>query len=92
MRFVHKTQFEAYGLDGGPLHDVTCIAYLLDPSCFTLKSMYTAIDIKSDISYGRTVCDAFDILKKPHNTRVGMSIDLDRFWDMMEDCIRSYGK
>ncbi|MCL2367463.1 MAG: ribosylpyrimidine nucleosidase [Oscillospiraceae bacterium] len=90
MRFVLKTQFEVYGLAGGPLHDVTCVAYLTDPACFTVKSMYTAIDLKSDLCYGRTVCDVSDVLKQPHNSKVGMGIDLERFWDLMEACIRRY--
>ncbi len=90
MRFVLKTQNEVYGLSGGPLHDATCIAYLTEPSCFSVKSMYTAIDIKSELCYGRTVCDVLDVLKKPHNTKVGMSIDVDVFWSMVEGCIKNY--
>jgi len=90
MRFTLKTQKEAFGLDGGPLHDATCIAYLIEPSYFEMKSMYTAIDIKSELSYGRTVCDVLDVLKKPHNSKVGMNIDVDGFWNMVEGCIRNY--
>ena len=90
MRFVLKTQKEEFGLEGGPLHDATCIAYLTDPSLFKLQSMYTAIDIKSELCYGRTVCDILDVLKKPHNSKVGISIDVDRFWNMLEKSIKNY--
>ena len=90
MRFVLKTQNEEFGLSGGPLHDATCIAYLTDPSLFILESMYTAIDIKSELCYGRTVCDVLDVLKKPHNSKVGMKIDVDEFWNMVERSIKSY--
>jgi len=90
MRYVLKTQNEVYSLAGGPLHDATCIAYLIEPSCFTLKPMYTAIDIRSELCCGRTVCDVLDVLKKPHNTKVGISVDVDRFWNMVERCIKDY--
>ena len=90
MRFVLKTQNEEFGLSGGPLHDATCIAYLTDPSLFILESMYTAIDIKSELCYGRTVCDVNDVLKKPHNSLVGMKIDSDGFWNMVEASIKNY--
>jgi ribosylpyrimidine nucleosidase len=90
MRFVFKTQNVEFGLAGGPLHDATCIAYLIEPSFFTVKSMYTAIDIKSELCYGRTVCDVLDVLKKPHNAKVGMSIDVNEFWNMVEQSIKSY--
>lgn len=78
------------GLDGGPVHDATCIAYLIEPSYFETQSMYTTVDIKSELSYGRTVCDVLDVLKKPHNTKVGMNINVDGFWDVVEACIRNY--
>ena len=90
MRFVLKTQYEEFGLAGAPLHDATCIAYLTDPSLFEMQSMYTAIDIKSELCYGRTVCDVNDVLKKPHNSLVGMNIDSEGFWNMVEGCIKNY--
>ena len=90
MRFVLKTQKIEFDLDGGPLHDATCIAYLIDPSAFVLKSMYTEIDIKSELCYGRSVCDILDVLKKPHNSKVGITIDVAEFWNMVERSIKTY--
>lgn len=90
MRFVLKSQNEVFGLEGGPLHDATCIAYLIDSACVTAQPMHVAIDIKSELCYGRTVCDVLDVLEKPHNANVGMGIDVGAFWDMVETCIRRY--
>jgi len=90
MRFTYKTQNEAYGLAGGPVHDATCIAYLIDPNAFTLKEMYTEIDISGGPSYGRSVCDYFGSSKKAANAKVGITLDNDKFWDMVEACIRMY--
>lgn len=90
MRFTFKTQHEAYGLAGGPVHDATCIGYLIDPTAYTVKDMYTEIDITGGPSYGRSVCDYFGATGKPANSKVGITLDNARFWDLVEECVRMY--
>jgi ribosylpyrimidine nucleosidase len=90
MRFTYRTQNEVYGLDGGPVHDATCIGYLIDPTIFEVKDMYTEIDITGGPSYGRSVCDVFGNSHKSPNCKVGITLDNKRFWDLVEDCIQMY--
>lgn len=90
MRFFNKTQHEVFGWAGGPLHDPITIAYLIDPTVITTKSMYTSIDIRSTESYGRTNCDYFNYTDKEHNSNVAIDIDVDKFWDIIEDNLRRY--
>jgi ribosylpyrimidine nucleosidase len=90
MKYFSKTQKMVFGWEGGPLHDPTCIAYLIDPSCIELKSMYTEIDISGDSSYGRTNCDFFNISGKEHNSKVAIEIDANKFWNIIEECIKYY--
>lgn len=90
MRFTYKTQNEVYGLAGGPVHDATCIGYLIDPTAYTLQDMYTVIDISGGPSYGRSVCDYFGNTGKPANSKVGITLDNNHFWDLVESCIRMY--
>jgi len=52
--------------------------------------MYTEIDISGGPSYGRSVCDYFGSSEKPANAKVGITLDNDKFWDMVEACIRMY--
>ena len=54
------------------------------------KNVYVSIDIKSEESYGRTNCDMFDYLKKPHNCDVAYDIDVEKFWDIIEPGIKNY--
>lgn len=91
MTFFNKTQKEVFGWEGGPLHDPVTIAYLIDPTVLTLKEMYTEIDIRSVQSYGRTNCDFFHYSGKAPNSFVAVDIDTEKFWDIVEDGIRSYG-
>ena len=90
MNFTLKTQHEAYGLAGGPVHDATCIGYLIKPECITTKDMYVEIDVNEGPCYGRTVCDELGVLGKEPNAKVGTHIDTKSFWDLVEECVRMY--
>ena len=90
MRFFCKTQKEVFGWEGGPLHDSTTIAYLIDPSVLTLKYVHGSVEIRSEESYGRTNCDIFDYMKKEPNMNVAVDIDVEKFWNLVETCIKCY--
>lgn len=90
MNFTLKTQHDNYGLAGGPVHDATCVAYLINPDAFNVQPMFVEIDVNSGPCYGRTVCDALGVLGKPANTKVGITLDTAWFWDLVEDCVRRY--
>lgn len=90
MRFTLKTAHECFGLDAGPMHDVTCVAYLIAPELFTMRDMYTEIDLEHGPSYGRTVCDWSGYMGKTPNSKVGITLDLDKFWDMVEGAISKF--
>ncbi len=92
MNFTLKTQFENYGLAGGPVHDATCIGYLINPDGIKTQDMYVEVDVNSGPCYGRTVCDELGVLGKPANTKVGITIDTDWFWGLVEECVRGYIK
>lgn len=92
MTFFNRTQKEVYGWEGGPLHDPVTIAYLIDPSVLTLKEMFTQIDIRSEQSYGRTNCDFFHYLKREPNSRVAVDINVEKFWNIVEQEIARYGQ
>ena len=75
---------------GGPLHDPVTIASLIDDDLVKWQKMNVTIDLSHLSSYGRTNCDVYDYLKLPHNCLVAMDINVDRFWDIIEEGIRYY--
>lgn len=85
-----KTQKEVFGWEGGPLHDPVTIAYLIDKSVLKVKAMNVEIDIRSVSSYGRTNCDYFGYLKKENNVDVAIDIDVEKFWNIIEEGLRRY--
>lgn len=92
MRFTLETQRKYNGLDAGPVHDVTCIGYLIAPQLFTMRKMYCELDLSHGPSYGRTVCDYVGRLHKQPNALVGVTLDLDRFWDLVAETLAMYGE
>lgn len=90
MRFFGQQQKKVFGWEGGPLHDPTCIAYLIDPSCIEVKPMFTEIEIRSEKSYGRTLCDYFNITNNEPNSLVALKLDVEKYWNLVEECIRLY--
>ena len=54
------------------------------------KPMHAEIDIRSVQSYGRTNCDFFGYQKLEPNADVGIGIDAEKFWDMVEEVLKMY--
>lgn len=90
MRHFCKSQKETFGWEGGPLHDPITVAYLIDPTVLRVKPMNVRVELRSTDSYGRTNCDAFDYLHLPHTADVAVDIDVERFWDIIEENLRLY--
>ncbi|MBQ6125569.1 MAG: ribosylpyrimidine nucleosidase [Erysipelotrichaceae bacterium] len=90
MRFTFSSQ-AVNGLDAGPVHDVTAVTYLVAPELYHKQDMFVEIDTnRYGPGYGRTICDANNRYHRKPNTTVGLSIDLDRFWDLVEDTLRRH--
>ncbi len=90
MKHFCKSQKEVFGWEGGPLHDPITVAYLIDPTVLTTKPMHAEIDIRGTQSYGRTNCDYFGYQKKEPNADVAIDIDVEKFWNMIEEGLRLY--
>ena len=89
MRFTFHTQ-KINGLSAGPVHDVLTAAWLVKPELFEIKPMCVEIDLTHGPCYGRTVCDATGRTGRTPNARVGLGIDLEGFWDLVEDTLRRH--
>ena len=89
MRFTFHSQ-AVNGLSAGPVHDVTAVAYLIVPEIYETKDMHVDIDLSKGLCYGRTVCDYNNRTGLPKNATVGLSLDLPKFWDLVESTLRLY--
>ena len=90
MYVFNKTQKEVFDLDGGPLHDPVTIASLIDKDLVNFEYVNTEIDVDKGISYGRTNCDIPGYLQKEKNSYVATKINVDRFFDIIEEALKFY--
>lgn len=90
MRTFNINQKEVFGFEGAPLHDPVTIAYLINKDVVKLQSMNVEIDVSKGPSYGRTNCDQFDFLKRSHNAKVAIDIDVDKYFELIKTCIKGY--
>lgn len=87
MRFTFKSQ-AVNGLEAGPVHDVTAVAYLIDPTMYEIVPTYCEIDCNKGPGYGRTCCDFNNRFHKEPNVDVGTKINLEKFWNLVESALR----
>ena len=90
MEFFAASQKNVYGWSAPPVHDPTTIAHIIDPECIEVKPMFCEIELWSERSYGRTLCDYFGILKKEPNVDVAVKLDFDRFWNLIYENLKLY--
>lgn len=90
LDFYGSAYYKVYGILSPPVHDPCTVAKLLDPDVFTTKPAYVDVDIKSDIDYGRTVCDFYGITGREPNAQVAIELDRERFWHLVLTALQRY--
>ena len=83
LEFFERFDEEKYGTDGGPLHDPTVIAWLLDPGMFAGRHCNVEIETGSDLTLGATVVDWWKVTGRAENAFVVRDVDADRFFDLL---------
>ncbi len=78
-----KLDMVHYGLPGGPVHDASVIAWLLQPGLFTGRRIHMAIDSREGIGFGQTVADWYGTLKQPENVLWIENGDAQGFFDLL---------
>lgn len=87
--FYHLLKFnkifdeQKYGWEGGPLHDATVIAYLLDPAMFSGRMVHVDVECSSALTLGMTVVDWWSVTKKQANVQFLREIKADRYFDLV---------
>ncbi len=72
-----------YGTDGGPLHDPTVIAYLINPELFSGRDCNVEVETSSELTMGMTVIDWWNVTGRPKNAHVIGNVDADGFFDLI---------
>ncbi len=87
LTFYQRYDVAKYGSTGGPLHDPTVIAYLLDPELFAGKRCNVRIETTSPLTMGMTVTDWWGVTGEPANCMVMNQVDAGAFFAFLSDCL-----
>ncbi len=87
LEFYTQSHLARRGLPSAPLHDPCCIAEVIDPGLIATQPMNVQIETISPLTRGRTVCDVRGTTGLPTNAEVGVSIDRERFVEIMMACL-----
>ena len=87
LDFVERFDIALYGFEGFPLHDPTVVAYLIEPSIFTLRPGRVTVVTDSGATHGQTIADWH---REPPNAQVAVSLDADRFYALLVDRLSRY--
>ncbi|CAF0730822.1 unnamed protein product [Brachionus calyciflorus] len=87
--FFQSTYKNFFFMEHPPLHDPCAVAFIVDPSLFEHRLMRVDVEIHSNLSYGQTVCDFYNMSTKKKNVYVCMKMNVERFWELMIEAIKS---
>lgn len=76
-------EMKHYDMPGGPVHDATVTAYLLQPSLFKGKRIHVEIDSREGMGFGQTVADWYGSLHRAPNVNWIVDGDAQGFFDLL---------
>ncbi len=83
LDFFGNTHVDHFGFMACPIHDALCVGILIDPTLIEFQQTNLDISVADPLTRGETVADIWDITGKPHNARVSMKVDREKFVNMI---------
>ena len=90
LRYFADTYERVFGFPAPAVHDPCAVAWLIDPTLVTTQPMNVAVETRSALSDGRTLCDVYGTTGRAANAEVGLGLDAERFWDLMIATLATY--
>jgi purine nucleosidase len=87
LEFFCSTYEKAYFMPEGPLHDPVAVAMVADPEVATTVFSRLDIEVKGEYTSGATNVDFTGQLKREPNATIAMTLEVDRFWDLVVDAV-----
>ncbi len=92
MGFFGSSYNRVWRFDAPPLHDPCTIAALIDPDMIEWVDSFVAVELDGKWTRGATSVDLFDRWPEQRaNAKVAMTLDVDRYWDLMITTLDSLG-
>jgi inosine-uridine nucleoside N-ribohydrolase len=88
LNFFNCTYESDQGMPAGPLHDPVAVALVAAPGLVTTVRTRLDVELTGTETAGATSVDLIDKLKRPPNAYVATGLDVDGFWQLLEEAIR----
>jgi len=92
LDFFATTYESVFGFDAPPLHDPVAVAAVLEPDLLKTRPMRVDIECESELTRGETVCDFYGVTGRPPNAEVGVELDREAFFRLLEAVFRKVSK
>jgi inosine-uridine nucleoside N-ribohydrolase len=90
LAFFAEAYRTTFGFAAPPVHDPCAVAAVIDRTIVPTQLMHVDVETVGTFTAGRTVCDVYGKSAQPANVSVGLSLDRERFWDVLIDTLLTY--
>jgi purine nucleosidase/pyrimidine-specific ribonucleoside hydrolase len=90
LAFFSASYLRTWGFTSPPLHDPVAVARVIDPTLVHCLPEPVVIETEGRYTRGATVVDLHHLSGAPDSALVAMTLDAERFWDLMIEAIASY--
>ncbi|RLP07701.1 uridine-preferring nucleoside hydrolase UriH [Propionibacterium australiense] len=88
MDFFRATYQDQQAFPDPPTHDPCAVAHVIDPTIVQTRRAPLDVEIRGQATYGMTIADMRAEEDPECRTRVGTDLDVERFWNTVEDAFR----
>ncbi|MFE6967893.1 nucleoside hydrolase [Isoptericola sp. NPDC057653] len=87
LRFFCSTYDAVESMPEGPLHDPITVAIAIDRAVATVQRCHVDVETQGEFTAGATCVDLHDMLGREPNVDVALTLDVDRFWQLVTDAV-----
>jgi purine nucleosidase len=87
LEFFGRMYRTAQGFDAPPVHDPCAVALVADPAVIATRPAHVEVELTGTHTLGMTVTDFVGRGGIALDHRVAVTLDRDRFWDMVIDAL-----
>jgi purine nucleosidase len=91
LAFFGAAYAGAQGFAAPPVHDPCAVAFVADPHVLTTRRAPLDVEVTGTLTAGMTVVDVRGPEPADCRTRVAVTLDRERFWDLLVDALTRLG-
>ena len=92
LAFFAGTYRSVHGFAAPPVHDPCAVALVADPGVLSTRRAPLDVETSGALTTGMTVVDLRDPEPADCRSRVAVTLDADRFWDLVVDALTRLGE